>query len=140
MVCTSLIPYISFDIIQFPAMDRKPIRWLGTSPDDLSRFPAEVKELIGFALHLAQTGQKHQQAKRMQYTLRAVFEIVEDFKTDTYRTMYTITTRAIYCLHAFKKKSRKGSSTPKRELDLITRRLREAEKHEEDEEDGESKS
>jgi phage-related protein len=33
----------------------------------------------------------------------------------------------IYVLHAFQKKSKKGIATPKAELDMIKRRLKEAE-------------
>jgi len=31
---------------------------------------------------------------------------------------------AIYVLHAFQKKSKKGEATPKREIDLVTKRLK----------------
>ena len=34
------------------------------------------------------------------------------------------TLRAVYVLHAFQKKSKKGIATPKVELDLIERRLK----------------
>ncbi|NMA28456.1 MAG: type II toxin-antitoxin system RelE/ParE family toxin, partial [Burkholderiales bacterium] len=36
---------------------------------------------------------------------------------------------AVYALHAFKKKSTRGISTPKREMDLIRERLKRAEEH-----------
>jgi phage-related protein len=35
---------------------------------------------------------------------------------------------AIYVLHAFQKKSKRGIATPKKDLDLIQRRLAEAER------------
>ncbi len=37
-------------------MNRKPLAWIGSSREDLSDFPTEVKEVMGYALHLAQTG------------------------------------------------------------------------------------
>ena len=36
---------------------------------------------------------------------------------------------AVYVLHVFQKKSKKGIATPKKELDLVKRRLRDAIEH-----------
>jgi phage-related protein len=48
---------------------------------------------------------------------------------DTYRAVYTVRfTGAIYVLHAFQKKSKRGIKTPQRELDLIGERLKRAER------------
>ena len=56
-----------------------------------------------------------------------VFELVDDFDTNTYRVIYTVNIgRSIYILHCFQKKSKRGVSTPKKEIDLIKRRLRRA--------------
>jgi phage-related protein len=53
-----------------------------------------------------------------------VLEIVADFDGNAFRTVYTVRfTEAIYVLHAFQKKSRRGIATPKAALDLITARL-----------------
>ncbi len=47
-----------------------------------------------------------------------------DFDGNAFRTVYTIRfAEAIYVLHAFQKKSKKGIATPKAELDLIRLRL-----------------
>ncbi|WP_244424612.1 type II toxin-antitoxin system RelE/ParE family toxin [Methylobacterium nodulans] len=52
----------------------------------------------------------------------------EDHDGDTYRCVYTIRlAHAVYVLHAFKKKSKRGSETPKPDMNLIRSRLREAE-------------
>src|SRR5665213_4503219 len=66
--------------------------------------------------------------KRLKATKGAgVIEIVTDFRADTYRTIYTVSSPGvIFPLHAFKKKSRRGSATSKADLDLIRRRLRRA--------------
>ena len=59
---------------------------------------------------------------------RAVLEIVAPHEGDTYRTVYTVRFRdAVYVLHAFQKKSKRGVATPDRELDLVKRRLAAAE-------------
>lgn len=57
-----------------------------------------------------------------------MLEIVDDFQTDTYRAVYTVKFGdAVYALHAFQKKSKRGVSTPKAELNLIKSRLKLAE-------------
>jgi hypothetical protein len=57
-----------------------------------------------------------------------VVELVEDFDKDTYRAVYAVRLHAaVYVLHAFKKKSKQGSKTPQSDIDLIRRRLRDAE-------------
>ncbi len=53
-----------------------------------------------------------------------VLEIVTDHSGDTYRTVYTVRfAKAVYVLHAFKKKSKSGIKTPAQEIDLIHKRL-----------------
>jgi len=59
-----------------------------------------------------------------------VLEIVAPHDGDTYRAVYTVKFKdAVYVLHAFQKKSTKGIATPQREIDLIRRRLADAEQH-----------
>jgi phage-related protein len=43
-----------------------PLEFIGTSRDDLSEFPTEVKYCIGFALRTAQKGGKHPDAKPLK--------------------------------------------------------------------------
>ena len=69
----------------------------------------------------------HPQARKMKGDLAEVIEIRDDFDGETYRTMYTAKLGArLYFLHAFQKKAHRGIATPKSELDVIRRRLREA--------------
>ena len=59
-----------------------------------------------------------------------MLEVVDDEDGDTYRAVYTVRfAGAIYVLHAFQKKSRKGIETPKHEIDVIKARLKVAEVH-----------
>jgi phage-related protein len=106
-----------------------PLEFIGTSRDDLSGFPDEVKAYIGFALRVAQTGGKHPDAKPLKgFGGAGVLEIVSDFDGDTFRAVYTVKIKGvIYVLHAFQKKSKKGIATPKAEIDKIKRRLKDAE-------------
>jgi phage-related protein len=56
-------------------------------------------------------------------------EIVDRHDTNTYRAVYTAQfDEAVYVLPAFPKKSKSGIATPKTEIDLIRRRLVEAER------------
>lgn len=103
----------------------KRLIWIGSSRKDLSSFPDEVKDVMGYALYQAQLGLKAASAKPLRgFGSAGVLEIVEDHQTDTYRAVYTVKfSEFIYVLHAFQKKSKKGSATPKLDIDLIKRRL-----------------
>jgi phage-related protein len=106
----------------------KPIRWVGSSKEDLSGFPNDVKRRMGLALFEAQMGGKASYAKPLKgYRGAGVLEVVDDFGGDTFRVVYTVRfTGAVYALHAFKKKSRRGIATPQSEIELIGTRLRRA--------------
>ncbi|MCZ6628188.1 MAG: type II toxin-antitoxin system RelE/ParE family toxin [SAR324 cluster bacterium] len=114
-------------------MDRrepKPVEWVGSSKTDLKTFPAKVQDRVGFALFQAQIGLKHPDARPLTRMGSGVMEVVSRFERDTYRAVYTVRfTEAIYVLHAFQKKSKKGIATPKSELDLVRQRLGVAEQH-----------
>ncbi len=106
--------------------DEKPLYWVGSSLADLRTLPAEVKDVFGFALHLAQWGDKHPDAKPLKgFKGASVMEIVEDYDGDTYRAVYTVRyAKAVFMLHVFQKKSKRGIKTPKPDLDLIRQRLK----------------
>lgn len=110
---------------------RKPLYWVGTSLDDLSAFPVPVKQRMGFVLHQAQLGGKHIDAKPLKgFGGAGVLEVVARHDGDTYRAIYTVCfPDAVYVLHAFQKKATRGARTPQKEIDLVKRRLQEAEKH-----------
>ena len=86
---------------------------------------------MGYALYLAQIGQKHPSTKPLKgFSGASVLEIVDNFDTDTYRTIYTLKLNAaIYVLHAFQKKSKKGIKTPKQDIDIVKKRLQTAKEH-----------
>ncbi len=107
----------------------KPVEFLGSSKKDLSGFPDPVKQDMGHALFAAQQGSRAPNVKTLQgFGGGVVVEIVEDHDGDTYRCVYTTKlTRAIYVLHAFQKKSKRGRRTPKHAIDLVQARLKEAE-------------
>src|SRR3954471_4649474 len=106
----------------------RPLLWIGSSPRDYREFPGEVQDAFGFAPHLAQVGLHPPSAKLLKGFSSGTVELVEDFDGDTYRAVYTVRfAECVYVLHAFKKKSKHGIKTPQSDLDLIRRRLRDAE-------------
>ncbi|MCK4993994.1 MAG: type II toxin-antitoxin system RelE/ParE family toxin, partial [Candidatus Omnitrophica bacterium] len=109
----------------------KKLYWVGSSRGDIQGFPENVKDDIGFALRKVQEGGKPASAKPWKGVSGAsVLEIVENYDTDTYRACYTVRfSEVVYVLHCFQKKSNKGIKTPKRDIDLIKRRLKAAEAH-----------
>src|SRR5450631_4485435 len=107
------------------ARGEKPLFWVASSLNDLLAFPEKVQKKIGVALSVAQFGGKHPSAKPWKGTGSVVFEIVEDYRSDAYRAIYTVRfADAVYVLHAFQKKSNKGIATPRAEIDLIEKRLK----------------
>ena len=109
----------------------KSLQWVGSSKKDLLTMPEDVIDVFGFALHLAQIGKKHDQAKPLKgFGGASVLEVVEYHMGDTYRAVYTVKiTEKVYVLHCFQKKSTKGIETPKHEMDLIRERLKAAHEH-----------
>ncbi len=95
----------------------KPVFWVGSARSDLRAFPEEVRTDIGFALWVAQQGGRPAQAKPLSVG-------------DTYRVVYTVRFKeALYVLHAFQKKAKRGIKTPKYEVEMIRERLKAAEEH-----------
>ncbi len=84
---------------------------------------------MGFALYQAQVGGMPASTKPLKgFGGAGVLELVEDYRGDTYRAVYTVRfARAVYVLHAFQKKARRGIKTPPEDIDLVRRRLRVAE-------------
>lgn len=104
------------------------LRWVGSSRKNFVEFPAAVQDRFGFELFLAQTGQRAFSAKLLKGMGGPVVELVDDFDGNAYRAVYTARFEsAIYLLHAFKKKSKQGIKTPRSDIDLIKRRLKDAE-------------
>ena len=107
----------------------KPLYWVGNSKRDLRSLPGPVEDLFGYALYLAQDGKKHEQAKPLKgFGSAGVLEVVEDWDRSTYRAVYTVRFEgAVFVLHMFQKKSKRGAATPKADIDLIRERLKVAE-------------
>ena len=107
----------------------KPLEWIGSSHKDLMALPAEVRRLFGFALSLAQAGDRYDAAKVLKgFGGAGVLEVIEDDVSGTYRAVYTVKfAEAVFVLHCFQKKSKRGIATPKVDMDIINTRLKIAE-------------
>jgi phage-related protein len=105
----------------------KPLVWRGSSKGDFMAFPPAAQREMGYALFLAQMGERH---PKMAKTLTGfggatVIEVRESHEGNAYRAVYTVRyADAVYVLHAFQKKSKKGIATPKAEIDLVEKRLK----------------
>ncbi len=87
---------------------------------------------MGYALFRAQQGKKAPAAKPWKGVIKGagVLEIVEDHDTNTFRVGYTVKfAGAVYVLHAFQKKSKRGIATPRQEVELIRARYKLAKAH-----------
>lgn len=103
----------------------RPLFWVGSSRDDLLEFPEAVKDEIGTALSVAQFGGKHPKAKPWKGEGPGVLEISDDYRGNTYRTVYTVRFEgAVYVVHSFQKKSSKGFKTARTDIELIAKRLK----------------
>jgi phage-related protein len=104
----------------------KPLHWIASSLDDLRELPDDVQDTFGYALQRAQEGARHGNAKSLKgFGGAGVLEIVDNHEGNAYRAVYTVKfALAIYVLHVFQKKSKKGIATPASDLDLIRMRLK----------------
>jgi phage-related protein len=120
---------IPFQVTSIVFVKDKPIAWLGSSKKDLMALPLEVRKFFGHALDFAQRGDKHDAAKVLKgFGGAGVLELVEDDQDGTYRAVYTVKfAKAVFVLHCFSKKSKRGIETPKEDMDIIRARLKVAE-------------
>lgn len=111
------------------AGSKRSLAWIGSSRRDLRGFPPQVRRDIGYALYAAQQGEIDPAARPLKgFGGGSVIEIIADLKGDTWRAVYTVRfTEAVYVLHCFQKKSKRGIATPRTDNELIHRRLAEAE-------------
>jgi phage-related protein len=115
----------------------KKLHWVASSKKDYLAFPVEVQSEMGYALGLAQLGAKHPHAKPWKGEGPGVLEIVEDYRGDAYRAVYTVRfASTVYVLHAFQKKSKSGIKTPQEDVNLISERLKRAQADHESNEQG----
>jgi phage-related protein len=105
----------------------KPLIWRGSSKTDYVAFPAAVQREMGYALFLAQMGERHATMAKMLkgFGGGSVVELRDSYAGGTYRAVYTVRfADAVYVLHAFQKKSKTGIKTPRAHMNIIEKRLK----------------
>ena len=108
-----------------PSLRMRRISWVKAALKDFKTFPVDVQERIAVALRIAAAGEKADSAKPMKGLGRGVFEIAVPWKSDAYRAVYGVQIgEEVWVVHAFKKKSKQGIKTPRREIEVIEQRIK----------------
>jgi phage-related protein len=103
----------------------RPISWVGAAQKAFFRFPVGARERMLQALDLAAAGQKADIAKPLKGLGSGVFELALRYRTDAFRVVYAVQiAEAIWVIHAFQKKAKRGIASPVEEIELIRQRLR----------------
>ncbi len=115
--------------LDIPTTTEKPLVWLGSSYRDLMAMPGPVRQFFGHALGRAQQGERHESTKVLRgFGGAGILEIIRDEAGGTFRAVYTVRFQAaVFVLHVFQKKSRRGVETPNEDMALIRARLKIAE-------------
>ena len=115
--------------LDIPTTTEKPLVWLGSSYRDLMAMPGPVRQFFGHALGRAQQGERHESTKVLRgFGGAGILEIIRDEAGGTFRAVYTVKFQAaVFVLHVFQKKSRRGVETPNEDMALIRARLKIAE-------------
>jgi phage-related protein len=104
---------------------RKILYWEGSSRKDFKQFPIEVQKDMGVALFIVQLGKTPGSAKHWKGSGSGIYELVENYLGNTFRTVYTVRiSNIIHVLHAFQKKSKSGIATPQPDVAIINSRLK----------------
>ena len=99
----------------------KPLKFVGSSLDDLRDFPEEARRAAGFELRAVQDGFEPHDWKPVQTVGHGAKEIRIHILGE-WRLMYVAKIRnAVYVLHAFQKKTPK---TSQRDIDLARMRYK----------------
>jgi phage-related protein len=106
--------------------EERPLIWIGSSKKDLLALPPSVRRFFGHALNFAQHGEQHDAAKALKgFGGAGVLEVVEDDADGTYRAVYTVRfCEAVFVLHIFQKKSKRGITTPREDMSIVRQRLK----------------
>lgn len=106
------------------AVGERPLHWVGPARRDLMALPGAVVREMGWALGVAQFGEKHPAAKPWKGAGPRIMEVALNFEGNAYRVVYALALQpAIYVLHCFQKKSPQGIKTARSDVALVSRRL-----------------
>ncbi|MYE85312.1 MAG: type II toxin-antitoxin system RelE/ParE family toxin [Gammaproteobacteria bacterium] len=102
----------------------RPIGWIKAARKVFETFPDAVRDRANTALTIAAEGGKADIAKPLKGVESGVFQIAIRHRTNAWRVVYVAELAGrLWVIHAFRKKSKVGTRTPKPEIDLIVGRL-----------------
>ena len=102
----------------------RPIGWIQAARKAYRSFPLPVRDRINTALTIAARGSKADIAKPLKGLGSGVMEVAVRYRTDAWRVVYAAEIAgSLWVIHAFQKKSKTGTATPKSEIDLVRARL-----------------
>lgn len=105
----------------------KAISFLGNTHRIVHELPEGARKKLGFALRIVQMGSRPDNVKPLSGFSVQVLEIRVRDDSEAYRAVYTVALGdAVYLLHVFHKKSKKGIGIPPQDLEIIRQRLKEA--------------
>jgi phage-related protein len=108
-------------------MAGRELSWVGSSKDDISNMPVEVKGSFGHRLREVQNGKTPLDMKPLPQFGTGIYELRERFEGNAYRVIYAVGLKeAIYVLHAFMKKSKSGIGIPRPDAEVVQTRLKQA--------------
>jgi phage-related protein len=101
------------------------ISWIKAARKDFEAFPARVIDRALDALTIVADGGTPDVAKPLAGLGAGVWELAIKERGDAYRAVYALQLEDdIWVVHAFQKKSTKGISTPRHEIDLVRERIK----------------
>lgn len=107
------------------ARDTRRISWIKAARGDFETFPQEAQARLARALTIIAEDGTPDIAKPMKGLGSGVLELALRYRGDAFRLIYARSIGAdIWVIHAFQKKSKTGTRTPKPEIDLIRERLK----------------
>ena len=101
------------------------ISWIKAARKDFEAFPARAIDRALDALTIVADGGTPDVAKPLASLGAGVWELAIKERGDAYRVVYALQLEDdIWVVHAFQKKSTKGISTPRHEIDLVRERIK----------------
>jgi len=101
------------------------VSWLKPALKDFLAFPRDAQDKAGTALTYIAEGGTPDIAKPLHGLGSGVWELAIKSRGDAFRIVYALQLgEDIWVVHAFQKKSKKGISTPKPEIDLVRERIK----------------
>src|SRR5829696_8232313 len=113
---------------------RRPVEWMGSSLKDIRGFPEEVKDVLGFAIGLAQEGGKHPNAKPLAGDKAFNPEVcskswLTSTGARTAQCTLSVSPPRFMSWTSSRRRSKKGIATPRADMERIKMRLSTAQAH-----------